>query len=85
MSNELAKMVAQEAEHVFDQVGPDLLSPGENMSALEMFESIIGLAAFESYADDDAKAALELLQEDYDWNEIKKLVVKELPNGVYGR
>lgn len=84
--DELLSIIADGCEHTFDQVGHDLLkSCGEtSLTAQEMVEDVIGIAAYETYAGDDANAALKLVLELFSVADMAKLVARKLKFTEYG-
>ena len=83
---ELLDIIADACEDVFQQVGHDLLAIGgdKNMTAEEMVDAVIGIAAYDSYAGEDAKAALDIVLELYNVQEMVKLVAGRLKYSCYG-
>lgn len=83
---ELLDIIAAGCEETFDAVGHDLLDcAGESsLTAQEMVEDVIGIAAYEAYAGEDARAALALVLELYNVTEMSQLVAKRLKFQYYG-
>jgi hypothetical protein len=83
---DLLDIIAIACEDVFQQVGHDLLAVtgDHSISAEDMVDAIIGIAAYDSYADENAKAALDIVLELYSPQEAFKLVAGRLKYSSYG-
>lgn len=83
---ELLDIIANACEDVFQQVGHDLLAVtgDHSISAEDMVDAIIGIAAYDSYASENAKAALDLVLELYKVDEAFKLIAGRLKYSSYG-